>query len=121
VPNLLNRIASIFSPRKDVPANAIARTPRANQVAANAFTPAITTHTRVQPMQVTVAPAIQNPVAETPPVQNAALVYTAPQVQNDAPIFRGLFQNEPASANAPLSQDVRSLWGGVNPFLRRTS
>ncbi len=40
-----------------------------------------------------------------------------PVVQNDAPIFRGLFQNEPT----PISQDVRSLWGGVNPFLRRTT
>jgi hypothetical protein len=41
-----------------------------------------------------------------------------PQVPNDGPIFRGLFQNHNAD---PISQDVRSLWGGVNPFLRRTT
>ena len=122
VPNLLNRIASIFSPRKSAPANAIARTQQANPAIANSFSPTITTNTRVQPMQVaSSAPAVQNPIAETPPAQTAANAFTQPQTQSDGPIFRGLFQNEPVSANAPLSQDVRSLWGGVNPFLRRTS
>jgi hypothetical protein len=50
--------------------------------------------------------------------QTVAVLNDPPAVRNDAPIFRGLFQNDTAT---PLSQDVRSLWGGVNPFLRRTT
>jgi hypothetical protein len=120
VPNLLNRIAAIFSPRKSAPANAIMPTRAPNTVTGTAFAQNLTTNTRVLSASAVTAPnAAQNVTALTPPAQNVTtLAYTAPQVQNDAPIFRGLFQNEPAS---PISPDVRSLWGGVNPFLRRTT
>jgi hypothetical protein len=109
IPNLLNRIASIFSPRKTPPANAITPPASNNAPTATAFAPNITTRTR------TVALQAAAPVA---PPQQVAAVENPTQVMNDAPIFRGLFQN--SSAN-PISQDVRSLWGGVNPFLRRTT
>lgn len=109
IPNLLNRIAAIFSPRKTPPANAI--TPPASNSAptATAFAPNVTTRTRTVALQATA------PVSAP---QQMAAVENPPQVMNDAPIFRGLFQNQSA---APISQDVRSLWGGVNPFLRRTT
>jgi hypothetical protein len=108
VPNLLNRIASIFSPRKTPPANGIV--PVAPPVnTATAFAPRVTTNTRVL--------AMQNATPAVAP-QNVIVAEGPPQVQSDAPMFRGLFQNHNAD---PISQDVRSLWGGVNPFLRRTT
>jgi hypothetical protein len=105
IPNLLNRIAAIFSPRKTPPAGAIAP---ARQLAPTAVAAAnkVNANTRVVSTQV---PAVL-PVTTALPVAFAA-------TQNEAPIFRGLFQNEP---NGPLSPDVRTLWGGVNPFARRT-
>jgi len=119
VPNLLNRIASIFSPRKPAPVNAI--TPPASEpVTATAFAPMVTPNTRVFAIQraafqqVPPAAAPQN----VPAVQNVVTAEIPPAVQSDAPMFRGLFQNHNAD---PISQDVRSLWGGVNPFLRRTT
>ncbi len=69
----------------------------------------MTSNTRVIAMRATA------PVA---PPQQVVSVENPPPVPNDAPIFRGLFQNQNAG---PISQDVRSLWGGVNPFLRRTT
>ena len=98
VPNLLNRIAAIFSTRKAAPVH---------QPAAPTTTAFVTRNTPTIAMQ---AP---QPIASPQTVASA----NPPVVQNDAPIFRGLFQNEPT----PISQDVRSLWGGVNPFLRRTT
>jgi hypothetical protein len=107
LPNLLNRIAAIFSPRKATPANAIAPVRPMNT--ATALAPNVTRTTRTI--------AVQAPVPAAVP-QNVAAVNYPPQIPNDAPIFRGLFQND---TPAPISQDVRSLWGGVNPFLRRTT
>lgn len=109
MPNLLSRIAAIFSPRRTAPANATVPGPATMVAQAPVVSPATRTLTAqaVPPAQTTQAVA--------------TMAYAEPQVQrveNDAPIFRGLFQNEPAS---PISPDVRSLWGGVNPFLRRTS
>lgn len=107
IPNLLSRIAAIFSPRRAEPVQTM---PVRQQAAptAIAFAPKVT------PMTRTIA--TQAPMPITAPQTVADL---NPQVvQNDAPIFRGLFQNDSA---APISQDVRSLWGGVNPFLRRTT
>jgi hypothetical protein len=103
IPNLLNRIASIFSPRKAAPV----RQPNAST--ATAYAPTVTTRT----------PTItaRAPVPAAAP-QTVAAVEAPPPIQNDAPIFRGLFQNQAAE---PISQDVRSLWGGVNPFLRHTT
>lgn len=106
IPNLLNRIAAIFSPRKAAPANTI--TPQPSAPTAVAFAP------RVTPMMRTIT--ARAPMPLTPP-QTVASVEPPAVTQNDAPIFRGLFQND----SAPISQDVRSLWGGVNPFLRRTT
>jgi hypothetical protein len=108
VPNLLNRIAAIFSPRKAAPGNQIAPVRRFNAPTATALAP------QVSPMTRTITAQAPAPV---PTTQTVAAVNNPPAVQNDAPIFRGLFQNE----TAPISQDVRSLWGGVNPFLRRTT
>jgi hypothetical protein len=72
---------------------------------------------------VTPPSVTQNPAPENLPLQQnvAALTQAPSQAQFDTPIFRGLFQNDPVSASTPISQDVRSLWGGVNPFLRRTT
>jgi hypothetical protein len=75
---------------------------------APAFAPRITPHVRTVTLQAS-APAVAP--------QTVAAVNPPAVAQNDAPIFRGLFQND---TGAPISQDVRSLWGGVNPFLRRT-
>lgn len=112
IPNLLARIASLFAPwRTQAPdvmpvrsatATAFARVPAA---VTNA-TPTIT------------AQAVQ-PTAQTQITSTAS--YSDPQRQNDGPIFRGLFQNQMPTPDSPISQDVRSLWGGVNPFLRRVS
>lgn len=114
IPNLLNRIASLFTSRGNAPVNAVRQLqPVTANNTATAFVPTVTTKTRVIALNNA---ATVPPVAQT---QNTAtLAYTAPQPQNDAPIFRGLFQNGPVD---PISQDVRSLWGGVNPFLRRTT
>lgn len=114
IPNLLSRIASLFMSRPVEAANPVRQLqPVTANNTATAFAPTVTARTR--------SVALNN-VATVPPVaqtQNTAtLAYTAPQTQNDAPIFRGLFQNGPVD---PISQDVRSLWGGVNPFLRRTT
>ena len=108
IPNLLNRIAAIFSPRKAPAANAIAPARQPNVSMATAFAPIVTPMTRTITAQA--------PMPITPPQTVAAA--NPPAAQNDAPIFRGLFQND---TTAPISQDVRSLWGGVNPFLRRTT
>lgn len=105
VPNLLNRIAAIFSPRKAPAANAI--TPVQSVTAPNT-TAFVTPTTRTISAQAPIPVAQTQTVAAVPP----------PAIQNDGPIFRGLFQNQAAD---PISQDVRSLWGGVNPFLRRTT
>lgn len=107
LPNLLARIASIFMPRRAAPADTIA--PPANATTATAFAQTVTSNTRVIAMRETA------PVA---PPQQVVSVENPPPVPNDAPIFRGLFQNQSAG---PISQDVRSLWGGVNPFLRHTT
>jgi hypothetical protein len=107
IPNLLNRIASIFSPRKTPSANAITPAPAPNTIT-TAFAPMVRTNTRVMPLQAA------QPVSQPQPVT----VADNTPLPNDAPIFRGLFQNHKAE---PISQDVRSLWGGVNPFLRRTT
>lgn len=112
VPNLLNRIASIFSPRKAAPANAITP-PAPNAVTATAYAPMVTPNTRIVALQPVAQP--QAPVVAP---QTVASVQGPPAVESDAPMFRGLFQNHNAD---PISQDVRSLWGGVNPFLRRTT
>ncbi|MDP1911249.1 MAG: hypothetical protein Q8K85_23365 [Hyphomicrobium sp.] len=109
IPNLLNRIAAIFLPRKTAPANAIQPVRQMNVPNSTAFTPRVTAQTRTITAQA--------PVPNVTP-QTVAVLNNPPAVQNDAPIFRGLFQNDTAT---PLSQDVRSLWGGVNPFLRRTT
>jgi hypothetical protein len=108
VSGLFNRIAALFSPRKSAPAGAITP-PSPNTVTTTAFAPTVTPRTRTVAIQ---------PTAPTAIPQNVALVNEPPQVPNDGPIFRGLFQNHNAD---PISQDVRSLWGGVNPFLRRTT
>lgn len=110
IPNLLNRIAAIFSPRRTAPAGAVAPERQIQPNGALAFAPVNST----TPTRTLTANTV--PVANAP--QNVAVVNEAPPVQNDGPIFRGLFQNHNAD---PLSQDVRSLWGGVNPFLRRTT
>jgi len=110
VPNLLNRIASIFSSRKSTPMNMPVR--QLNPSTTTAFAPNVT------PMTRTITAQSPQPVTST---QTVAQLNDPPRVPNDAPIFRGLFQNEPVSSAAPISQDVRSLWGGVNPFLRRTT
>lgn len=112
IPNLLARIASLFapwrspdpetSPTRTLGPTAVAQAP----VAITSATPVIT------------AQAVQ-PAAQTQ--TTTMLSYNDPQRQNDGPIFRGLFQNQAPTADSPISQDVRSLWGGVNPFLRRTS
>lgn len=109
IPNLFARIASIFSPRRTEPVQPA--TPRAapTAVTATAFAPRIPSNVRVVTMQASAPVAAPQTVTETAPVIVA---------QNDGPIFRGLFQNQSAD---PISQDVRSLWGGVNPFLRRTT
>lgn len=109
IPNLLNRIAAIFLPRKTAPASEIAPVRPLSAPTATAFTTTVTPATR------TVALQASTPAASP---QAFAAVDNSPIAQNSAPIFRGLFQNQP---DAPISQDVRSLWGGVNPFLRRTS
>ncbi len=106
IPNLLNRIAALFSPRRTPPANAI--TPPASTTA-TAFSPNVTTNTRIVNMQT---PQV------SPQVQPVRVAEAVTPMQNDGPIFRGLFSNHNAD---PISQDVRSLWGGVNPFLRRTT
>jgi hypothetical protein len=106
IPNLLNRIASIFSPRMAPSAGAIAPTRQLAATTAMAATNNVTTNTPVLTAQ---APAVTTAV-------NTQQVAFAP-VPNNEPMFRGLFQNEPSG---PLSPDVRSLWGGVNPFSRRT-
>jgi hypothetical protein len=113
VPNLLNRIASLFTPRTAMPLDI---RPPQQLVSATAVAAAPHTVTLSPPARVTQAVP---PVAVTENV--ATLAYTQPQLQNEAPIFRGLFQNQSPSAESPISQDVRSLWGGVNPFLRRMS
>lgn len=97
VPNLLNRIAAIFSPRKAAPAT-------------NPVVPI-----RQLPVAQIITAQAPKPLQET---QTLALVNPP---QNSGPIFQGLFQNQQVTAQAPISQDVRSLWGGVNPFLRRTT
>jgi hypothetical protein len=116
-PNLLNRIASIFSPRKaaptHAPTNAIAP-PDSSAVTATAYAPVVTPATRVVALQQVPAQHVTPAIAP----QTVAAVEVPPAVQSDAPMFRGLFQNHNAD---PISQDVRSLWGGVNPFLRRTT
>ncbi len=112
VPNLLNRIASIFSPRKAAPANAITP-PAPNAVTATAYAPMVTPNTRIVALQ-----SVAQPQAPVVAPQTVASVQGPPAVESDAPMFRGLFQNHNAD---PISQDVRSLWGGVNPFLRRTT
>ncbi|MBX3534514.1 MAG: transglycosylase SLT domain-containing protein [Xanthobacteraceae bacterium] len=113
IPNLLNRIASLFLPQRSQPANAVRQLQPVTTTTATAFAPMVSPATRV---------LVANNVRPVTPAdvqaQNTTLAYTAPQAQNDAPIFRGLFQNGPVD---PISQDVRSLWGGVNPFLRRTT
>lgn len=109
IPNLLNRIAAIFSPRKAAPANAIQPVRQMNVPTATAFAPRVTPQTRTITAQA--------PVPNVTP-HTVAVLNDPPAVRNDAPIFRGLFQNDTAT---PISQDVRSLWGGVNPFLRRTT
>jgi hypothetical protein len=114
IPNLLNRIAALFSPRKTRPAGAIspnqqiAPTRQLAPATAVAGTNKVTPNTPVVTAQIP-ASAV-GPTPNMMPVQVSAM-------QNEAPMFRGLFQNEPAS---PLSPDVRTLWGGVNPFARRT-
>lgn len=116
-PNLLNRIASIFSPRKAAPTNAPTNAitpPASSAVTATAYAPVVTPTTRVVALQQ--APVQQQTPAIGP--QTVAAVEVPSAVQSDAPMFRGLFQNHNAD---PISQDVRSLWGGVNPFLRRTT
>jgi hypothetical protein len=106
IPNLLARIAAIFSPRRTEPAAEVKPSVTVNT--ATAFAPRITPHVRTVTLQAS-APAV---APQTVAAVNAPVV-----AQNDGPIFRGLFQND----SAPISQDVRSLWGGVNPFLRRTT
>lgn len=106
IPNLLARIAALFLPRASAPPSAI--TPPANATTATAFAPMVAPNTRMVTMQ-TAAPVTRP--------QTVAVADNPPPVVNDAPIFRGLFQNQ---SSDPISQDVRSLWGGVNPFLRRT-
>jgi hypothetical protein len=105
VPNLLNRIAALFSPRKTRPAGAIAPTRQLVSATAVAATNNVTANTPVVTAQLP-ASAV-GPMPNMMPVQVAAM-------QNEAPMFRGLFQNQPT----PLSSDVRALWGGVNPFQR---
>lgn len=115
IPNLLNRIAAIFSPRGAAPANANPPVRAVAPATAVAQAPVVSPATRTLALR---------PVAPVQTTQNVTtMAYVEPQVQaqNDAPIFRGLFQNEPVAPASPISQDVRSLWGGVNPFLRRTS
>ncbi len=109
IPNLLTKIAALFTPRRTEPLDI---TPPGAIAQATAFA-AVSPATRTITAQA-VAPAA--------PAQQVAVVpdNTTPQ-QHDGPIFRGLFQNDTPSAESPISQDVRSLWGGVNPFLRRAS
>lgn len=106
IPNLLARIAALFLPRASAPPSAI--TPPPNAATATAFAPKVAPNTRIVSMQAA-APAV--------PPQTVAMAENPPPILNDGPIFRGLFQNH----SEPISQDVRSLWGGVNPFLRRTT
>jgi hypothetical protein len=112
IPNLLARIASLFTPWRAQAPNV----QPARGVAPTAFAQipaAVTSATPVIAAQA-VPPAVQTQSVST-------LSYSDPQRQNDGPIFRGLFQNQAPTPDSPISQDVRSLWGGVNPFLRRTS
>jgi hypothetical protein len=112
IPNLLSRIASLFSPwRTQTPETQPARSVAP---AALAQAPAAVTSTTPVITAQAVSPAAQTQTVST-------LSYNDPQRQNDGPIFRGLFQNQVPTPDSPISQDVRSLWGGVNPFLRRTS
>lgn len=111
VPNLLDRIASIFSPRKAAPANGATPARQVSPSSQTAIAPTVTPATR------TITAQAVRPVTTGENVTTIA--FTEPQLQNDAPMFRGLFQNQ-TTADAPISQDVRSLWGGVNPFLRRS-
>ena len=106
IPNLLNRIAALFSPRKAAPAGAIAPTRQLAPTTALAAANNIKAN----------APAVTAQIPALPPTPNMMPVAVA-AMQQEGPMFRGLFQNEPAS---PLSPDVRTLWGGVNPFARRT-
>ncbi len=113
LPNLLNRIAALFMPRRAAPVSAPAPLQQPNAPAPTAFA-----H-RIRPTVTAATPTItaRGPAPAAGP-QHVALLDNPSRVQSDAPIFRGLFQNQ---AETPISQDVRSLWGGVNPFLRRTS
>lgn len=108
IPNLFARIAAIFSPRTAAPANPVAPLPQQTTPTAVALAPKVT------PMTRTITAQTPTPIAAP---QTVAYVNPPAVTQNDGPIFRGLFQND----TAPISQDVRSLWGGVNPFLRRTT
>jgi hypothetical protein len=108
IPNLLARIAAIFSPRRAEPVAEAKPNAPVTVNTAPAFAPRITPHVRTVTLRAS-APAVAP--------QTVAAVNPPAVAQNDAPIFRGLFQND---TGAPISQDVRSLWGGVNPFLRRT-
>lgn len=107
IPYLLARIASLFMPRAAAPAVPVS--PAGNVATATAFSPMVAPNTRMVTMQAA-GPAVQP--------QTVAMADNPPPVLNDGPIFRGLFQNH---SSDPISQDVRSLWGGVNPFLRRTT
>ena len=112
IPNLLNRIAALFSPRKARPAGAIAPAPQMAPTRPLAPTTAVArvNNVKANTPVITAQAPVPGPMPNMMPVAVAAM-------QNEAPMFRGLFQNEPAS---PLSPDVRTLWGGVNPFARRT-
>jgi len=112
IPNLLARIASLFSPwRTQAPEVMPVRT-----VTATAFVQSPAAVTNATP---TITAQAVPPAAQTQTV--STLAQNDPPPQNDGPIFRGLFQNQMPTPDSPISQDVRSLWGGVNPFLRRTS
>lgn len=111
VANLFNRIVAAFGARHAPPASVA---PRSNMVARPTAVAAVNNVSTTTAHVVTVNP--QTAAAPTTTATNVQPELRPTLAANEAPIFRGLFQNQ---TNGPLSADVRALWGGVNPMARR--
>lgn len=115
IPQLFNRLFGSFPASQ--PAPALDVMPARPGIVASAA-PQLAARAPVRAANVTAAAPPARAVVQMPPqVQAIAAPPPVPaQRPDDAPIFRGLFQTADAT---PISADVRSLWGGVNPMGRR--
>jgi hypothetical protein len=115
IPQLFNRLFGVLPPAPAVPPpEAIPARP--GIVASAAPQRAVRVPVRSANVTAAPPPPVRGVVQIPPQMQAIAAPPPVPAPRPDgAPIFRGLFQTADAT---PISADVRSLWGGINPMGR---